>query len=850
MRAPVTWLREMADLPESVTGRQMAERLISAGLEVEAVEQVGIGLRGDVVIGRVVSVEELTEFRKPIRWCQVDIGEKDPRGIICGARNFTAGDLVVVALPGTVLPGDFTITARKTYGHTSDGMICSERELGLSAEHEGILVLPDAAGAPGTVANSLLGIGEEILDIAVTPDRGYALSIRGLARELAVALGQPFADPALADPQLPAPSQERTPAECGSEDLEACPLFTLRTIVDFDPSAPTPDWMRSRLQACGMRPISLAVDVTNYVMLELGQPLHAFDLNKISGPIRAARARDGQHFTTLDHVDRVLTAEDLVITDDRRPLGLAGVMGGLDSEIDEQTTAIALEAAYFDPRVIARAARRHRLSTEASRRFERGVDRMLAPFASARAAALLLEFGGGHYCGMTALEAPTPQISVAFDLDDPARVAGMPIERGQVMSILRSIGCELLDAEGVHLQVHPPTWRPDLRDPADLVEEVLRIIGYDAIPATLPVAPAGRGLTLQQRLRRRVGMALAGTGLIEVLTYPFMGEDEADALGLTEESALRPNTRLANPISESEPYLRSVLLAGLAGAARRNLARGNSDLAIFEMGSVFRGGGNGARVTLSTEGPPSADAWSALEATLPEQHQGVAGLLIGSASNAGWWGSARPYDWADAVACVQAVAAALGLDIHVQPGANAAFHPGRCAAIAITPAGGLSNTGSNTGSNTASNTASNTGAVMIGAAGELHPRTCERLGLPARSCGFEVDLDAMLAMSGEIRLAPQISTHPVAKEDLALVVPDQVAAADVAASLIRGAGPLLESVRLFDVYAGPQVPQGHRSLAFGLRLRAKDRTLSADEIVAARQGALAAVEQDHGARLR
>jgi len=337
-------------------------------------------------------------------------------------------------------------------------------------------------------------------------------------------------------------------------------------------------------------------------------------------------------------------------------------------------------------------------------------------------------------------------------------------------------------------------------------------------------------------------MALAGTGLIEVLTYPFMGEDEADALGLTAESALRPNTRLANPISESEPYLRSVLLAGLAGAARRNLARGTSDLAIFEMGSVFRGGGNGARVTLSTEGPPSADDWSGLQATLPEQHQGVAGLLIGSASNAGWWGSARPYDWAAAVACVRAVAVALGLDINVQPGADAAFHPGRCAAIAITTAGGLSNTGSKAGSNT--------DAVMIGAAGELHPRTCERLGLPARSCAFEVDLDAMLAMSDEIRPAPQISTHPVAKEDLALVVPDQVAAADVAASLIRGAGPLLESVRLFDVYAGPQVPQGHRSLAFALRLRAKDRTLSADEIVAARQGGIAAVEQDHGARLR
>jgi phenylalanyl-tRNA synthetase beta chain len=842
MRAPVTWLREVADLPESVTGRQMAEHLIRAGLEVEAVEQIGVGLRGDVVIGRVVGIDELTEFRKPIRWCQVDIGEAQPRGIICGAQNFVVGDLVVVALPGTVLPGDFTITARKTYGHTSDGMICSERELGISAEHAGILVLPADAGLPGTVANSMLGVGEEILDIAVTPDRGYALSIRGLARELAIAYGRTFADPALADPHLPAPSQEQAPHASGSDDLTACPLFTLRTIIGFDPTAATPEWMRSRLQACGMRPISLAVDVTNYVMLELGQPLHAFDLDKVHGPIRAARAVQGQTFTTLDHVERVLTAEDLVITDDQGPLGLAGVMGGLDSEIDERTTNIALEAAYFEPRVVARAARRHRLSTEASRRFERGVDRMLAPFASARAAALLIQFGGGQHCGLTAVEAPAPRITIEFDLDEPARVAGMPIEQRQVTTILDSIGCELGDAERVHRQVHPPTWRPDLRDPADLVEEVLRLIGYDAIPATLPVAPAGRGLTLSQRLRRRIGFALAGAGLVEVLTYPFMGDEDADALGLAPDDLTRPTARLANPISENEPYLRSVMLAGLAAAARRNLARGTTDLAIYEMGSVFRGKGSGARMSLGVDGPPTSSDWAALQATLPQQHQQVAGLLMGSARNAGWWGSARHYDWGDAVACAQAIAAALGLNLQVRAGTDPAFHPGRCAALSIQPTGQHM-------SDTEPGDADDA-AVTIGVAGELHPRTCERLGLPARTCAFDMNVTALLAASTEIRPAPRISSHPVAKEDLALVVAKQVAAADVAASLARGAGEVLESVRLFDVYTGPQVPDGHRSLAFALRLRAADRTLSADEITAARQGALAAVERDFGARLR
>ncbi|MFM7147553.1 MAG: phenylalanine--tRNA ligase subunit beta, partial [Actinomycetales bacterium] len=353
------------------------------------------------------------------------------------------------------------------------------------------------------------------------------------------------------------------------------------------------------------------------------------------------------------------------------------------------------------------------------------------------------------------------------------------------------------------------------------------LIGYNAIPATLPVAPAGRGLTLAQRLRRRIGFALAGAGLVEVLTYPFMSDEDADALGLTPDDLSRPSARLANPISENEPYLRSVMLAGLAAAARRNLARGTNDLAIYEMGSVFRGKGSGVRISLGVDGPPTSSDWAALQATLPQQHVQVAGLLMGSARNAGWWGSARYYDWGDAVACAQAIAGALGLHLQVQTGTDPAFHPGRCAALSIDGE-----------------------SVPIGVAGELHPRTCERLGLPARSCAFDINVDALLAASTEIRPAPQISSHPVAKEDLALVVADQVAAADVAASLARGAGEILESVRLFDVYTGPQVPDGHRSLAFALRLRAADRTLSADEITAARQGALAAVARDFDARLR
>ncbi len=344
MRAPMSWLREMVAIPEDQGGRDVSARLIAAGLEVETVEVVGAGLIGSLHVGRVISIEELTDFKKPIRWCQVDVGAANGgvRGIICGARNFAERDLVVVALPGTVLPGGFEISARPTYGKVSDGMICSERELALGDNHDGIIVLPEGSGEPGDDAAAVIGVGDEVLDIAITPDRGYALSIRGIAREVAIAYGVSFDDPGLALADLPAPLADRAPQECGTDDPSGCDLFTMRTIVGFDPSAQSPMWMRRRLAACGMRPVSLAVDATNYVMLELGQPLHAFDLDKLQGAVRAVRAVEGTVFETLDHVTRTLAAEDLVIVDGRGPIGLAGTMGGLHTEIDAATTNIAL----------------------------------------------------------------------------------------------------------------------------------------------------------------------------------------------------------------------------------------------------------------------------------------------------------------------------------------------------------------------------------------------------------------------------------------------------------------------------------------------------------------------------
>jgi phenylalanyl-tRNA synthetase beta chain len=823
MRAPVSWLRDLVAIPEGESGRDIAERLIRAGLEVETVETLGEGVVGDLVVGQVESIEELTEFKKPIRWCQVNVGGVS-RGIICGARNFSVGDLVAVALPGTVLPGGFTIATRETYGRMSDGMLCSERELGLGDGHDGIIILAAESATPGDDARPILGIGDEILDIAVTPDRGYALSLRGLARELAISYGSEFVDPGLVLVDLPAPESAQSPADCASEDFDACGLFTLRTIVDFDPQAASPEWMRKRLSACGMRPVSLAVDVTNYVMLETGQPLHAFDLGKLRGTITARRPRTGDVLETLDHVTRTLDADDLVIADDRGLIGLAGTMGGLETEIDDATTAIALEAAHFSAEVVARMARRHKLSSEASRRFERGVDRQLAPYASARAASLLLQYGGGRYVGMTAVEAPVAEVVIEMPALEPSTVAGMPIADAVVVDTLTSVGCEVV-TEGPLLRVTPPSWRSDLTDPADLVEEVIRLIGFDSVPSRLPIAAVGHGLTPQQRMRRRVGTMLASRGGVEVLCYPFVSDAELDALRIPADDPRRSDVRLANPMSDQQPYLRATLLPGLIAAVRRNAGRGNTSVNVFELGSVYRGAVTGEALRPSVLARPSDEQWRELNETLPSQPFHVAGVLAGERELDGWWGAARNHDWSDAVAAAVSVCDILGLTAVVRQGADPAFHPGRCAELLVD-------------------------GSVVGTAGELHPRVVEATGLSDRTCAWELDLGALMAAAPAVRPAPRVGTQPVAKEDLALVVSDAVTAADVEEALRAGAGELLESVRLFDVYRGPQVPEGHRSLAFALRFRAPDRTLEAAETAAARQSALESAARACGAVLR
>ncbi|MFE9806982.1 phenylalanine--tRNA ligase subunit beta [Streptomyces sp. NPDC005227] len=832
MRVPLSWLREYVDLPATETGRDVQAKLISAGLEVESVEQLGADLKGPLVVGQVLTIEELTEFKKPIRFCTVAVGTAngtgEPQEIVCGARNFAVGDKVVVVLPGAVLPGNFAIAARKTYGKTSHGMICSGDELGMGDDGSGgIIVLPPEAEV-GTDAIELLQLVDEVLDIAVTPDRGYALSMRGVARETAIAYGLPLRDPALLD--VPGPNAFGYPVRVS--DPMGCDRFTARTVTGLDPDAHSPIWLRRRLQKAGMRPISLAVDITNYVMLELGQPLHAYDRSRVQGTIGVRRAEQGEKLTTLDGVKRTLNAEDLVITDDRGPIGLAGVMGGANTEIDDTegtTTEVVVEAAHFDAISIARTARRHKLASEASKRFERGVDPQAASAAAQRTVDLLVLLAGGTAdAGVTEVITPSAPHSITIPANHPDKVAGVDYGRETVVRRLQQVGCDVYGQD--ELIVTVPSWRPDLTDPNDLAEEVIRLEGYENLPSTLPKPPAGLGLTDRQRLHRRAGRALAGAGYVETPNYPFMGEQVLDQFGLAGDDPNRKVVKLVNPLSDEEPALRTTLLPGLLQALRRNDGRGSHDLALFETGLVFHPRAE-LRVAgrLPVDRRPTDEEIASLTAALPVQPRHAAVVLAGAREQAGWWGKGRPADWADAIEAARVLAREAGTELLVRSGQYGPWHPGRCAELAVVVDGTQR---------------------VIGHAGELHPRVLKALGLPARTCAMELDLDTLEEASSGHPKGPKISTFPVATQDVALVVDKAVPHADVEAALREGAGELLESIRLFDEYESEQLGGDRKSLAYALRFRADDRTLTVDEASAARDAAVALAAERTGAVLR
>ena len=897
MRVPLSWLREYAALADPVDPDEVARRLTAIGLEIEAIERVGHDV-SNVVVARVLEIEELTGFNKPIRYCRVSYPGPGPAGsvagwaerqVICGASNFAVDDVVPLALPGATLPGGFEIGARKAYGRMSDGMICSAAELALGDDHSGIIVLPpDTPLGVDFVQHA--GLRDVVFDVNVTPDKGHAMSVRGIARELATAFGVDYTDPADAGGPVGDVSDQVYPASIA--DPAACDRFVLREVRGIDPARPTPLIVRVRLARAGMRSVSLAVDVTNYLMLELGQPLHAFDRSALDGPIVVRRAQPGEELETLDHLVRQLDPDDIVIADSSGPISLAGTMGGLATEITGTSTDLVIEAAHFSATGVARMSRRHRLPSEASARFERGVDYELPVRASAKAAAMLAELGGGDAAaGYCLASAPVEPARIVIPVDHPDRVAGVSYGVATVIGRLREVGCEV-SQDGDLLTVRPPSWRPDLTDPNDLAEEVIRFEGYDRIGIRMPRAVAGRGRTATQRLRIEVGRALAGVGYVEVSSTPFAAAADFDRLQLAADDPRRRAIALANPIRDEEPLLRTTLLPGLFRVLSRNLGRGFADLALTESGTVFLARPDGpdgrARVApiLAVDRAPTPDELALLQAAIPDQPRQIAVVLTGQRDQAGWWGQGRPASCYDAIEAARTVLRVSRLAYTIRAARREPWHPGRCAAFYLerTTDDPSAGTGAGSGAGelglaagpgpaaglglaaegglaaepgSAADSGPDAGLGCVGYAGELHPRVIAAFGLPPRTCAMELDLSAIERAAARLApvQAPTISAYPVASQDVALVVGEAVPAAEVEAALVAGAATagtsaLLEDVRLFDVYAGQQAGPGRKSLAYTMRFRAPDRTLTADEVTLARDAAVAEAARLTGASLR
>lgn len=772
MKAPLSWLRDFVDI--EVGADALAERLSLTGLTVDGVIRPCEGVRG-VVVAEVLAKRDHPDADKLMLVMVHDgVGE---RPIVCGARNFEVGDKVPLAKPGAVLPGGFEIGTRKVRGELSEGMLCSAKELGLGADHSGILIA-DPGAEPGRDLIEALDLDDAILDIDVLPNRPDALSILGIAREIAALYGLD-----LRCPELPAYASAPGPAvTVAVEDPTACPRYTARTIIDVSGGQGSPWWLRRRLALAGMRPIDPIVDATNHTMLELGQPLHAFDLGTIDGAqIRVRTAHAGESIITLDGQSRALEPGDLLICDASRPVALAGVMGGSDTEVSEVTSTILLESASFAPMSIARTARRLDLRSEAAQRFERGVDPAIIEDASERCAALIARLTGGSVGEAMVADGPGTAMPTPIEVSSRAINArlGTDLQIEPIVALLGSVGCAVR-AQGDDLEVTPPTWRPDITIAEDLSEEVARLYGYDRIEGSLPPGARVGGLTDAQTRGRLVRSVMLARGCNEAVTLSLLPPDFADRLSLPEGHSWRTTTSLTNALSAEESLLRPSLVPGLLDAARRNSSRRVLPVRVFETGTTFHRDG-----------------------AVLNEHRRIAALLHGPARS-GLHGSARDLDIIDARDLVHAIAERLGVSLSLTPtDLGSPLHPGRAALV-------------------------KRDGNVIGWLAELLPRVGEALELVGRVAVFELDLDELVAEAPR-PMAPVLPRHPSLDRDLAVVIPEGTRAAEVLEVIRSAGGPLLESVGAFDRYSGSQIGEGKVSLAFALRLRADDRTLTDDE---------------------
>jgi len=789
VRVPLSWLADHVDV--DVPAATLAERLTFAGIEIETIHRVGGDLAG-ILTARVLEVEQHPDADRLVL-VRIDAGGED-RSVVCGARNFAPGDVVPWAAPGAKLPGGIEIGRRKVRGAWSDGMLASARELGVFDDHSGILVLPPDTPVGVDVVEAV-DLRDSVLDVKTAPNRGDILSMRGIAREVALLLGNQLKPLDLTVPETGPPADQL--ASVAVDDNEGCPLYAARVVQGLDAARPAPLWMARRLYLYGQRPLGAVVDVTNYLLLDQGQPLHAFDLDLVPGRrIVVRRAAQGETVRTLDGRDRALTGEDTVITSGEQVLALAGIMGGEDTEVRAATANVLIESAHFPPASVRRTMRRLGMSTEGGQRWARGVDPAGAEPVCDQAAALMAALAGGTVATGRLRAGPGVPERAAIRLDwaRSAERLGAPADPEFAAAHLRGYGCRTEVADRRTVLAVPPSWRFDLELWADLEEEVARGWGYDQVPATLPGATGG-GLTPTQRLRRQAREVLAGMGVTEVQTYPFLSQAALGRLGLPADDPRRRTLRLANPISEEAPELRTTLLPGLAEVAGRNLARGEDGVAVYELGAVFLPdpGGSGG---LKDSPPENRDQ------ELPSEPLTLGILLAGQAPAGRHDDPRRPFDFADAKGVVEGLVAALGVPgVGYRAEEPPPYHPGRCAGVLLED-------------------------LPVGLLGQLHPRVAAACELPAASFAVELELAPLLGAVPRMRPAATPSPYPELSFDVAFLVPPGVAAATLEAVLREAGGDLLARLTLFDAYQGPPLPPGHRNLAYRVALQAADRTLT------------------------
>jgi phenylalanyl-tRNA synthetase beta chain len=806
MRIPVRWLRSYCD--PGLSAEEIADALTMAGDKLERLHRTGVGDTSAFLTGRVLRSEQHPNADR-LSVCEVDVGRGEPQTIVCGAPNVAAGQTVAVALPGAVMPDGSTLGEAKLRGVASSGMILAEDEVGIGENHAGIMVLPDELPVGDPLAEHL-PITDEVLEIEITPNRPDTMSVYGVARDLHAVTGAALAEDPTARDAEPAGNDSADDHAAVEIDPEICLRFTARVFCDVK-IGPSPLWLKQRLMAAGQRPISNVVDITNYVMLATGQPLHAFDLDEVRGArIVVRRAAEGERMTTLDDVERSFSSEAALVCDAEGPSGIAGIMGGQISEVSDTTTRVLMEAATWVGPNIMRTSKALGLRTEASARFEKQLHPEQAMAAQRLAAWLMVELCGARFVPGTIDAYPNPAQPRLVGLREERmeRLLGESIPSERVSEILERLGFERVDGGW---QV--PPWRDaDVQREADLIEEVARIHGLDKLPTTLPAREGAVGrLTEGQRLRRRVEDLLRDRGLHECIAYAFTSPAALRRLRLGE----APVLHIENPLSEDLSVMRPLLLPGLLDAARHNAAHGRAGVALFEAAHVYLPAG-------PLEPPPEGSPRGALPAAEP-LHLSV---LMSEAASGGWRSPARPADFFAARALLEALLGVAGIDWQPEAEARPFLHPGRSAAV-------------RTGE-----------GRELGFLGELHPLVLREWDLEGPAAAFELDLDAVIELSaGRLEVYSDVTSFPAVLQDIAVVVPEEVPASRVEEAVRAGGRELLGGLSVFDLYRGAQVGEGNKSLALRLEFRALDRTLT-DEEVAECRGVIERELQSIGGRLR